>query len=61
MFCKANIYCTHLGKVDNGGGGLSHASDGRPYTTLLYGNGPGFSVSTNGHRADITNVDTSKT
>ncbi|XP_053394037.1 alkaline phosphatase-like [Mercenaria mercenaria] len=47
-----------LSKVDNGAGGFSHASDGLPYTTLLYGDGPGFSVSTHGHRTDITQVDT---
>ncbi|XP_060591030.1 alkaline phosphatase-like [Ruditapes philippinarum] len=47
-----------LGKVDDGAGGNTHASDGLPYTTLLYGDGPGFHVSTHGHREDITHVDT---
>jgi len=50
-----------LGKMDNGRGGFATAKDGKPYTTLLYADGPGFSVDTQGHRADITNVDTSKT
>jgi len=49
------------GKMDNGHGGFKTAQDGKPYTTLLYADGPGFSVDTQGHRADITNVDTSKT
>ena len=47
--------------MDNGRGGFATAKDGKPYTTLLYADGPGFSVDTQGHRADITNVDTSKT
>jgi len=47
--------------MDNGHGGFKTAQDGKPYTTLLYADGPGFSVDTQGHRADITNVDTSKT
>ncbi|KAH3730979.1 alkaline phosphatase-like [Dreissena polymorpha] len=46
-----------LGKVDDGSGGLELAADKRPYTTLLYGNGPGYSLVQN-QRPDITNVDT---
>jgi len=47
--------------MDNGHGGFATAKDGKPYTTILYADGPGFSVDTHGNRADITNVDTSKT
>uniref|UniRef100_A0A667ZZM1 Alkaline phosphatase n=1 Tax=Myripristis murdjan TaxID=586833 RepID=A0A667ZZM1_9TELE len=36
------------------------ALDGLPYTTLLYGNGPGHKI-TGGKRPDIRKVDTSKT
>uniref|UniRef100_A0A3Q4GEI1 Alkaline phosphatase n=1 Tax=Neolamprologus brichardi TaxID=32507 RepID=A0A3Q4GEI1_NEOBR len=36
------------------------ASDMLPYTTLMYGNGPGHKI-VNGTRPDIRNVDTSKT
>ncbi|KAL4237017.1 hypothetical protein ACF0H5_005401 [Mactra antiquata] len=46
-----------FGKVDDGHGGASKASDNLPYTTLLYGDGPGFHI-TNGHRDDISHVDT---
>lgn len=35
------------------------AEDFLPYTTLMYGNGPGHKL-TNGSRPDIRNVDTSK-
>ena len=45
--------------MDNANGGFAHASDGLPYTTLNYANGPGFSL-TSGHRTDISHVDTSK-
>ncbi|XP_075058466.1 intestinal-type alkaline phosphatase-like [Mixophyes fleayi] len=34
----------------------SKASDGKPYTSLLYGNGPGFKI-TDGLRENITNVE----
>ncbi|XP_018418848.1 PREDICTED: alkaline phosphatase-like [Nanorana parkeri] len=34
----------------------SRASDGLPYTSLLYGNGPGFKINT-GSRENITSVD----
>ena len=58
---KKNSLTSMSGKMDNGHGGFKTAEDGKPYTTLLYADGPGFSVDTQGHRADITNVDTSKT
>ncbi|XP_053316877.1 alkaline phosphatase-like [Spea bombifrons] len=32
------------------------ANDGKPYTSVLYGNGPGYKIS-NGVREDITNID----
>lgn len=35
------------------------ATDFRPYTTLMYGNGPGYKK-VNGSRPDLRNVDTSK-
>ena len=34
-------------------------TDFRPYTTLMYGNGPGYKL-TNGSRPDIRDVNTSK-
>lgn len=54
--CVRQHLSTVLGKVDDGHGGLSHASDGLPYTTLLYADGPGYKSP----RPDITNVDTGK-
>lgn len=35
------------------------ATDFRPYTTLMYGNGPGYKK-VNGSRPDLSDVDTSK-
>lgn len=35
------------------------ATDFRPFTTLMYGNGPGYKK-VNGSRPDLRNVDTSK-
>ncbi|KAL3869103.1 hypothetical protein ACJMK2_041828 [Sinanodonta woodiana] len=46
-----------LGKVDDGHGGLSRGSDGLPYTTLLYLDGPGYDVHS-GHRGNITRLNT---
>ena len=34
---------------------MNLGDDGLPYTTLLYGNGPGYSV--NGTREDISHID----
>ena len=42
------------GKVDDGNGGYAHASDGQPYTTLLYADGPGY----RSPRPDLTHTDT---
>ncbi|CAI9546478.1 unnamed protein product [Staurois parvus] len=50
---------THGGYTDRGNSILGkaprNASDRMPYTSLLYGNGPGFKIE-NGSRQDITNV-----
>ncbi|XP_052774836.1 alkaline phosphatase-like [Mya arenaria] len=46
-----------LGKSAHGST-LTAAGDHRPYTTLLYADGPGWAVTTGNHRPDITNVDT---
>lgn len=60
MLLWINVISVSAGKVDDGNGGLAHASDRRPYTTLLYGDGPGYSVTSHSHRPDITHTDTSK-
>lgn len=44
-----------LGKVADGNGNLSGDSNGMPYTTLGYQNGPGYVA---GARPDLSNVDT---